>query len=185
MVTSEGTWHMSRVHKRVLKLVNLFVQNLQKPYMFDLGTHSPLIYDALWSFCHIGGFWATLQNYFAVLHPCANLSSRPSPFQTVLWRFKKFHNKDYLCWIIWEPQKWIYLCLTQGLILDFVTELNIILLSLQAFPRAETVWRRSDAKLPRPRLEERREEGRHVATITRPSQVTRICPPTQLESTLY
>jgi len=45
-----------------------------------------------------------------------------------------------------------------------------LICSVQAFPRAETVWRRSDAKLPRPRLEERREEGRHVATITRPTQ---------------
>ena len=48
----------------------LLVQNLQKPYMFDLGTHSPLICDALWSICHIGGFWAPLKNCFVVLHPC-------------------------------------------------------------------------------------------------------------------
>ncbi len=47
MVTSEDTWHVSRVYKRVLKLVNFLVQNLQKPYMIDLGTHSPLIYDAM------------------------------------------------------------------------------------------------------------------------------------------
>ena len=32
--------HVTRVHKRVLKLVNFLVQNLLKPYMFDLGTHS-------------------------------------------------------------------------------------------------------------------------------------------------
>ena len=44
----EDTWHMSCVRKRVLKLVNLFVENLQKPYMIDLGTHGPLICDALW-----------------------------------------------------------------------------------------------------------------------------------------
>ena len=73
MVPPEDTWHVSRVHKRVLKLVNFFVQNLQKPYMFDLGTHSPLICDALWSICHIGGLWAPLQNCFVVLHPCASI----------------------------------------------------------------------------------------------------------------
>ena len=75
MVPSEDTWHVSRVHKRVLKLVNFFVQNLQKPYMFDLVTHSPLICDALWSICHIGGFWAPLQNCFVVLHPCVLLKN--------------------------------------------------------------------------------------------------------------
>ena len=71
MVPPEDMWHVSRVHKRVLKLVNFFVQNLQKPYMFDLGTHSPLICDALRSICHIGGLWAPLQNCFTVLRPCA------------------------------------------------------------------------------------------------------------------
>ncbi len=45
MVPSEDTWQMSRVHKRVLKLVNFLVQNLQKPYMIDLVTHSNLICD--------------------------------------------------------------------------------------------------------------------------------------------
>ena len=50
-----------------------FVQNLQKPYMFDLGTHSPLICDALWSICHTGGLWAPLKNCFAVLHLCVPL----------------------------------------------------------------------------------------------------------------
>ena len=55
MVPSEDTWHVSLVHKGALKLVNFFVQNLQKPYMFDLVTHSPLICDALWLICHIGG----------------------------------------------------------------------------------------------------------------------------------
>ena len=70
MVPPEDTWHVSRVHKRVLKLVNFFVQNLQKPYMFDLVTHSPLICDALGSICHIGCPWAPLSNCFMVLHPC-------------------------------------------------------------------------------------------------------------------
>ena len=70
MVPPEDTWHVSRVHKRVLKLVNFFVQNLQKPYMFDLVTHSPSICEALWSICHIGGLWAPLQNCFMVLRPC-------------------------------------------------------------------------------------------------------------------
>ena len=52
-----GHWavDVSRVHKPVLKLVNFLVQNLLKPYMFDLGTHSTWIYDALWSICSIGG----------------------------------------------------------------------------------------------------------------------------------
>ena len=57
---SRVTCHVSRGHKRVLKLVNFLVQNLQKPYMIDLGTHSPLICDAMWSICHIGGLWAPL-----------------------------------------------------------------------------------------------------------------------------
>ena len=70
MKTPEDTWHVSGVHKRALKLVNFFVQNVQKPYMFDLGTHSPLICDALRSTCHIGGLWAPLKNCFMVLRPC-------------------------------------------------------------------------------------------------------------------
>ena len=37
--TAQGP-HVSRVHKHVLKLVNFLVQNLLKPHMFDLGTHS-------------------------------------------------------------------------------------------------------------------------------------------------
>ena len=68
IVPSKDTWHVSRVHKRVLKLVNLFVQNLQKLNMIDLGIISPLICDALWSICHKGGLWAPLLNSFAVLH---------------------------------------------------------------------------------------------------------------------
>ena len=70
MVPPEDTLHVSRVHKCVLKLVNSLVQNLQKPYMFDLGRHCPLICDALWSICHKGGLWAPLKNCFVVLHPC-------------------------------------------------------------------------------------------------------------------
>ena len=69
MVPSENTWHVSRGQKRVVKLVIFFVQNLQKPYMFDLVTHSPLTCDALGSICHIGGLWAPLKNCFMVLHP--------------------------------------------------------------------------------------------------------------------
>ena len=42
MVPSEDPWHVSCVHKRVLKLVNFFVQNLQKPYMIDLVTYPKL-----------------------------------------------------------------------------------------------------------------------------------------------
>ncbi len=70
---SHGTkdmWHVSDVQKRVLKLVKFLVQYIQKPYMFDLGTHSSLICDALWSICHIGGLWAPLENCFVALHPC-------------------------------------------------------------------------------------------------------------------
>ena len=39
MMLSEYTWHVSRVHKRVLKLVNFEVQKVQKPHVFDLVTH--------------------------------------------------------------------------------------------------------------------------------------------------
>ena len=35
MVPSEATWHVSRVHKRVLKLVNFEVQKVQKPEFFS------------------------------------------------------------------------------------------------------------------------------------------------------
>ena len=37
---SEYMWHVSRVHKRVLKLDNFEVQKVQKPAMIDLGEHS-------------------------------------------------------------------------------------------------------------------------------------------------
>ena len=57
---SEDMWQVSHGHKRVLKLGNFSVQNLQKPHMIDLGTQSPLICDALWSFFHIGGLWLLL-----------------------------------------------------------------------------------------------------------------------------
>ena len=71
------TWYLQntrvtcpRVQKRVQKIVNFLVQKLQKPHMFDLGTHRPFMYDALWSICSIGGLWAPLQNCFTVLDPC-------------------------------------------------------------------------------------------------------------------
>ena len=74
LLKAHPIWYqVARVHKRVLKLNNFFVQNLQKPYMFDLVTHSPLICDALWSIYHIGGLWAPLKNCF-VVHPCASLN---------------------------------------------------------------------------------------------------------------
>ena len=38
---SEYTWHVSRVHKRVLKLDNFEVQKVQKPDLFDLAATSP------------------------------------------------------------------------------------------------------------------------------------------------
>ena len=38
---SEYTWHVQRVHKRVLKLVNFEVQKVQKPDLFDLAATSP------------------------------------------------------------------------------------------------------------------------------------------------
>ena len=44
-------------------------------------------------------------------------------------------------------------------------------LHVQAFPRAETVWRRNDAQLPSARLVQSREGGKHVVTISRPRQV--------------
>ena len=40
-VPSEYTWHMPRVHKRVLKLVNFEVQKVQKPELFDLAATFP------------------------------------------------------------------------------------------------------------------------------------------------
>ena len=55
MEASEHSGHVSCVQKCVLKLVNFFVQNLPKPHMIDLGTHSTLTGDDLWSFCHIAG----------------------------------------------------------------------------------------------------------------------------------
>ena len=60
-VPSEDTLHVSRVHKRFLKLVSFFVQNLQKPYMNDFVTS---------------------------LMPCgqfAILGASGPPFKTVLW----------------------------------------------------------------------------------------------------
>ena len=42
--------------------------------MFDLGTHRPFMYDALWSICSIGGLWAPLQNCFMVLDPCVDVA---------------------------------------------------------------------------------------------------------------
>ena len=64
--------HVARVTcpQTCLEVSQLLVQKVQKPHMFDLETHSHLQYDALWSFCSIGGLWALLQNCFAVLHPC-------------------------------------------------------------------------------------------------------------------
>ena len=72
MVPIEDTWHVSRVHKRVLKLVNFLVQNLLKPYMFNLGTHSTRIYDVLWSICRMGGLQIPLKNCLVLLHPCVH-----------------------------------------------------------------------------------------------------------------
>ena len=38
---SEYMWHVARVHKRVLKLVNFEVQKVQKPELFDFAATFP------------------------------------------------------------------------------------------------------------------------------------------------
>ena len=40
-LSSEDTWHVSHVHKRVLKIVNFEVQKVQKPELFDLAATFP------------------------------------------------------------------------------------------------------------------------------------------------
>ena len=42
---TRGMWHVARVHKRVLKLVNFEVQKVQKPELFDLVDTSPWLRD--------------------------------------------------------------------------------------------------------------------------------------------
>ena len=56
--------HVARVTcpQTCLEVSQLFWSKIskQKPYMIDLVTHSPLICEAIWSICHIGGLWAPL-----------------------------------------------------------------------------------------------------------------------------
>ena len=46
MAPSKYTWHISRVHKHVLMLVNILVQYLPKPELVDLAGTSPHLRDA-------------------------------------------------------------------------------------------------------------------------------------------
>ena len=103
------TWYLQntrvtcpRVQKRVQKIVNFLVQKLQKPHMFDLGTHRPFMYDALWSICSIGGLWAPLQNCFMVLDPCEKLNNNDTcHLQTdrIAELLKKIFPMDLAVWL--------------------------------------------------------------------------------------
>ena len=74
MVPSEDTCHMSRVHKCVSKLVNFFGSKISKnPAWLNWGHISPIIFDVLWSICHIGHPFKTVLQFctyvFKVLLP--------------------------------------------------------------------------------------------------------------------
>ena len=53
MVPSVDMWHMSRVHKRVLKLVNFEVQKVQKPEFFNFKLNWSWSRDGMGLICHI------------------------------------------------------------------------------------------------------------------------------------
>ena len=52
---SEYTWHVPRVHKRVLKLVNFEDQKVQKPELFDLAATFPCLRGDHWDMSHTPG----------------------------------------------------------------------------------------------------------------------------------
>ena len=69
MVSSEYTWHVSRVIKRVLKLVNFEVQKVQKPELFDLAATFPRLRGDQGPLGHVS-------------HPGANFTTKETPGAT-------------------------------------------------------------------------------------------------------
>ena len=66
---SEYTCHLSRVHKRVLKLVNFEVQKVQKPELFDFSATFPRLRGDQGPLGH-------------VLHTGANFTTKETPGAT-------------------------------------------------------------------------------------------------------
>ena len=72
---SEYTWHVPRVHKRVLKLVNFEVQKVQKPELFDLVDTSPWLRGGHWPLGHVSHSGA---NFVSKEMPGDNCDGRPA-----------------------------------------------------------------------------------------------------------
>ena len=70
MVSSEPTWHVSRVQKRVSKFVNFKVQKVQKPELFDFTDTCPWLRDVMLSFCHTPHLWAIFLSNIMLLGTC-------------------------------------------------------------------------------------------------------------------
>ena len=73
MVSSEPTWHVSRVQKRVSKFVNFKVQKVQKPELFDLTDNGFCSSDARGLICHIPHLCAIFQTNNVGLGTCATI----------------------------------------------------------------------------------------------------------------
>ena len=70
MVSSEPTWHVSRVQKRVSKFVNFKVQKVQKPELFDLTDNGFCSSDARGLYCHIQHLCTIFQSNNVGLGTC-------------------------------------------------------------------------------------------------------------------
>ena len=65
--------HVSRIQKRVSKLVNFEVQKVQKPELFDFTDTCPWSGHVMPSFCHTPHLWAIFLSNIMLLGPCVVL----------------------------------------------------------------------------------------------------------------
>ena len=70
MVSSEPTWHVSRVQKRVSKFVNFKVQKVQKLDLCDFTDTWPWSGDVMPSFCNTPHLWAIFLSNIMLVGPC-------------------------------------------------------------------------------------------------------------------
>ena len=94
MVSSEPTWHVSRVQKRVSKWVNFKVQKVQKPDLFYLMNNFLSSLALMPIFCHQQNPSAIHFIYPFTLAPCV------TSFPLFTFPFSR-HWCDDVCCVIW------------------------------------------------------------------------------------
>ena len=110
MVSSEYTWHVSRVQKRVSKFVNFKVQKVQKPELFDLTDNGSCFCDARGLICHIPHLCTIFLSNNVGLGPCdwifvyIKVIQKPKLKQTLTTKLVAMMSQIH--WVFWTQPSW-------------------------------------------------------------------------------